>query len=163
MNHSDVIVSQYLAALEMLKESIARCPDAIWDDPGDKARFWHVAYHALFFTHLYLQDVEEDFEPWAKHRQGIHRLGQVPSEQETVEPYDKDTVLEYLAFCQQQVAERVPQLDLEAGSGFHWLPFDKLELQFYNIRHIQQHTGELMERLGTRAGLELPWVGMRPG
>jgi len=28
------------------------------------------------------------------------------------------------------------------GSGFDWLPFDKLELQFYNIRHIMQHTGE---------------------
>ena len=163
MKTSEVIASQYLAALEMLKETVTRCPDAIWNDAGDKAKFWHVAYHALFFTHLYLQDTEEDFTPWAKHRQEARSLGQASSAAEAVEPYDKDTVLEYLAFCQQQVAERVPQLDLEAGSGFHWLPFDKLELQFYNIRHIQQHTGELMERLGTRAGLELPWVGRRPG
>ena len=163
MKTSEVIASQYLAALEMLKETIAQCPDALWNDPGDKARFWQIAYHALFFTHLYLQDAEEDFAPWAKHRQGIHSLGQGASAPDTGEPYDKDTVLEYLAFCQQQVAERVPQLDLEAESGFHWLPFGKLELQFYNIRHIQQHTGELMERLGTRADLELPWVGMRPG
>ena len=163
MKTSNVIVSQYLAALEMLKETIAQCPDAIWNDPSDKTKFWHIAYHALFFTHLYLQDTEEDFTPWAKHREGIYSLDQAPSAPETVEPYDKDSVLEYLAICQQQVAERVPQLDLEAASGFHWLPFGKLELQFLNIRHIQQHTGELMERLGTRADLELPWVGMGPG
>ena len=47
----------------------------------------------------------------------------------------------------QQVVERVTQLDLEAHSGFEWLPFGKLELQIYSIRHLQQHTGELMERL----------------
>jgi hypothetical protein len=70
-------------------------------------------------------------------------------------------MLEYLAFCQRQVDERVPQVDLEAASGFDWLPFNKFELQLYTIRHIQQHTGELMERLGTRAGAEIRWVGMQ--
>ena len=163
MNYSKVIISQYLAALDMLKEAIDQCPGFIWNDPSDKTRFWQIAYHALFYTHLYLQDAEEDFAPWSKHRQGVHSLSQGPSMPQTGEPYDKDTVLEYLAFCQQQVAERVPKLNLEAGSGFDWLPFGKLELQFYTIRHIQQHTGELMERLGTRADLELPWVGMKPG
>jgi hypothetical protein len=38
---------------------------------------------------------------------------------------------------QKQVVDRVPDTALEAESGFHWLPFDKLELQVYNIRHIQ--------------------------
>jgi hypothetical protein len=166
MNYSEVIVSQYLAALEMLKQTIVKCPDSIWNDPSDKTRFWHIAYHALFYTHLYLQDSEQAFTPWTKHRQEYQYIGQVPwpphSAPKIGEPYDKETVLEYLAFCQQHVVERVPQLDLEAASGFDWLPFGKLELQFYTIRHVQQHTGELMERLGTRANLELPWVGRKP-
>ena len=37
----------------------------------------------------------------------------------------------------------------------------KLELQIYNLRHLQQHTGELMERLGSRAGIDVDWVGMK--
>jgi hypothetical protein len=166
MNYSQVIVSQYLAVLEMLKQAIVKCPDSIWNDSIDKTKFWHIAYHALFYTHLYLQDSEQAFTPWFKHRQEYQFIGQVPwsphSAPRIDEPYEKDTVLEYLAFCQQQVAERVPQLNLEAASGFDWLPFDKLELQFYTIRHLQQHTGELMERLGTRANLELSWVGRKP-
>jgi hypothetical protein len=165
MNLPEVIVSQYQASLEMLRQAITRCPDSIWNDPGDKTKFWHIAYHALFYTHLYLQDSEQTFTPWTKHRAEYQFLGQVPWPPHTppqiAEPYDKASVLEYLAFCQQQVVERVPHLDLEASSGFDWLRFDKLELQFYTIRHIQQHTGELMERLGTRANVQVDWVGAK--
>jgi hypothetical protein len=154
MNYLPIIRSQYLASLEMLKLAIENCPDALWDDSADKNKFWQVAYHALFYMHLYLQPSEQDFAPWVKHRPA-HRLSQ------TADPYSKEEVLEYLAFCQQQAEEKVPQLNLKAESGFDWLPFDKAELQIYNIRHLQQHAGELMERLGSRAGIEIEWVGMK--
>ncbi len=162
MDYSAILTSQYWAALELLKQTIANCPEAVWNSPGDKTKFWQLAYHALFYTHFYLQDSEQTFTPWPKHRDQYQFIGGLPSPPPIREPYSQDSVLEYLAFCQQQVAERVPQLDLEAASGFDWLPFGKLELQFYTIRHIQQHTGELMERLGGQTGLELHWVGMKP-
>ena len=166
MEPSEIIISQYQATLEMLMQTIAKCPEELWDSPVDKTKFWHIAYHALFYTHLYLQDTEGDFTPWIKHRKEYQFLGNLPwpphSPPQIGEPYDKDTLLEYLAFCQQEVEKRVPQLDLGSASGFDWLPFGKLELQFYTIRHTQQHTGELMERLGSRAGLEINWVGMKP-
>jgi hypothetical protein len=165
MNLPDVIRSQYLASLEMLKQTIAKCPESIWDREEDKEKFWRIAYHALFYTHFYLQDSEQAFTPWYKHRQGYPFLGEAPwtpdAESQVYEPYEKDSTLEYLAFCQQQVVERVPHINLEAASGFDWLPFDKLELQLYTIRHIQQHTGELMERLGSGAEVEISWVGTK--
>jgi hypothetical protein len=65
-----------------------------------------------------------------------------------------------LDFCRQEVKEKVAELDLDADSGFDWIPFNKQELQFYNIRHLQHHTGELCERLGTAAGIDIQWVGM---
>ncbi len=144
-----VIQSQYLAALEMLKQVIVKCPESSWNAPGDKSQFWNKAYHALFFAHLYLQESEKHFQPWEKHHDPDAGL-----------PFTQAEVLEYLAFIQQQVRERVPALNLESESGFDWLPFNKLELQFYNIRHIQQHTGELYERLD-RENIELNWVGTR--
>lgn len=69
-------------------------------------------------------------------------------------------MLEYLDICKHEVMERVPRLDLESESGFYWLNFNKLELQIYSIRHVQQHAGELMERLGAGADIEINWVGM---
>jgi hypothetical protein len=165
MDIKEAIRSQYRAALEMLKQAIVRCPDSLWDDRGYQNRFWHVAYHALFFTHLYLQDSEKTFTPWSKGRSQYQYLGSLPwpphEKPQIGEPYNKEDVLEYLELCQEQVEENVAALNLDAESGFHWLPFGKLELQIYNVRHIQQHTGELMERLGTREHIDVDWVGMK--
>jgi hypothetical protein len=147
MNLNKTIQSQYLAALGMLKQVVVKCPEALWDAPGNQDRFWRKSYHALFYTHLYLQNAEKEFVPWEKHHDPDGDM-----------PFIKDEVLEYLSFVEQQVADRVPATDLEAGSGFYWLPFDKLELQLYNIRHIQQHTGELYERLDRYGNIELGWV-----
>jgi len=166
MNTKQIIRSQYLAALEMLKQAVEKCPDSIWNTPEDMNKFWHVTYHALFYAHLYLQDTEKDFRPWENHREKYQYMGPLPLPPNDLpkigEPYAKQDMLVYLAFVQSQVQERLPLLDLEAESGFEWLLFGKLELQFYNIRHIQHHAAELYERLGARAGIDLDWIGSAP-
>jgi hypothetical protein len=67
-------------------------------------------------------------------------------------------VQEFHGLCQAEVEAKVPALDLAAPSGFHWLPFNKLELQFYNIRHLQHHTGQLADRLRIVANVGVAWV-----
>jgi len=149
MTTKQVIQSQYLAALAMFKQVVEKCPQTVWDDPKVKFKFWSKAYHVVFFVHFYLQDAEKDFVEWEKHHDPDGDI-----------PFTKEEVMEYLAFAENQVKERVPVTDLEAESGFHWYPVNKLELQFINIRHVQQHTGELYECLGTRENMdELRWVG----
>ncbi len=155
MDLAAILISQYLASLEMLKQTITLCPESIWNAASDTNRFWQVAFHALYFTHEYLADSYETFTPWIKHRAGYEDFP-VPR---TGEPYDKATILEYLAFCQQHVLDRVPQLKLDEPEGHGDRSLITLELQIYSIRHIMQHTGELMERLGTRTGAEIEWVG----
>src|SRR5690349_7741346 len=78
MDYHAIIRSQYRAALAMIEQAIQKCPDALWDAAEDKTKFWHVAYHALFYTQLYLQDTEKDFRPWAKYRKEYHFIGQLP-------------------------------------------------------------------------------------
>jgi hypothetical protein len=164
MNIKDVIISQYLASLEMLSNAVKACPDRIWADSKHKNKFWHIAYHAIFYTHLYLQNSEDDFIPWEKHRDEYQFMGslpEAPSKKPAIDtPYLKGEIIEYLEFCKKQVIETLPILNLDSdASGFYWLPFGKLELQFYNIRHLQQHTGELYERLGTEENIDVQWVG----
>jgi hypothetical protein len=161
MNERKILISQYHAALEMLKQTIIQCPEWLWKSLDTQTPFWQIAYHALFYTHLYVQDSQQTFTAWSKHREEYQLSEQMP--QPSCEPPDKATVLEYLAFCEQQVVDNVVGTNLEADSGFDWLPFSKLELQLYTIRHIQQHVGELMERLGSRATIDIDWVGSRHG
>jgi len=155
MNIQQVIQSQYLASLDMMKQAIELCPAEMWDDRAVKNRFWQVAFHALFYVHFYLQPKEEDFVRWQKHQPHYDNMGQLDNN----EPCSQADILEYLALIQQQVRVIVPTLDLEAPSGFYWLPFNKLELQFYSMRHMQLHVGELAERLWDQAGVEVGWVG----
>lgn len=162
MGPKEVIRSQYVASLEMLGDAISACPEGLWIDLAYPNRFWHVAYHALFFAHLYLQESEKTFVAWGKHRKDHQFLGRMPwppHEQPVIgEPYTKEEVLEYLEFCRREVDARLPLTDLDAESGFHWLPFNKLGVQIYNIRHIQHHVGQLADRLRTRDGVGVQWV-----
>lgn len=152
----------------MLRAAIRQCPETMWDDPRPENKFWRIAYHAIFYTHLYIQPTVELFKPWEKHRAGYESLGPLPQlrEDETVTApscYTRNETLAYLEYCQQQILNLLPQLNLESDqSGFHWLTFGKLELQLYTIRHLQQHTGELCERLGA-AGIHINWVGSVKG
>jgi len=143
--------SQYHAALAMLRESIERCPDALWYSHTPTNAFWQVAYHTLFFTHLYLQRDEAAFQRWAQHRDhddGIEG-----------DPYTQSQVLEYWSFCDRIVDDAVDALDLDsAESGFSWYRMSKLEHQLVNLRHIQHHGAQLADRLRSAADIGIRWV-----
>jgi len=165
MELKEVIKSQYFASLEMLKKAITKCPPSLWNSEDFKNRFRHISYHVFFYIHLYLQDAENQFVPWKKHREYHQFLGNLPWPPHTKpnigEPYTKEEILEYLDLCKNQVEEKISSINLDAESGFYWLPFKKIELQFYNIRHIQHHAGALIDRLRTRENMGVEWVAMK--
>lgn len=147
-----ILISQYLASLKMLEQAVTDCPESMWNDPADRNPFWHLAYHTLHFVEEYLADSYETFRPWSGYRAGYEEFPLPPD----AEPYDKETVLAYLAHCREHVRERLPVYELGWGADDE---YTGLELQIYNIRHIMQHVGELGERLGSRIGADLNWVG----
>jgi hypothetical protein len=77
MDLAAIVQSQYLAALAMLEEAVQKCPASLWDDAQDRNRFWRVAVHILFFTHLYLQEEEAAFAHWEKHRGEAELFGPI--------------------------------------------------------------------------------------
>lgn len=156
--------TQFSAALKMLKQAIEDCPNDLWFDRQQYQNpFWHIAYHVLFYTHLYLSPNEAQFAPWEQAQEHYHYLGKVSwqpdyNPQQTT-PYNKEAILAYWAYCQQQVHVQLAVVDFSQPSGFDWIPFGKLELQLYNLRHLQQHSGELSERLGANGQIEVQWIG----
>jgi len=152
-----VIQSQYHAALAMLRQAVEQCPDPLWADASYSNPAWHVAYHTLYYTTLYLQPTAEDFDPQELFRDDVRGL----DDSDPALALSKDEIFDYLAICLEQVDQQITSLDLAGDSGFDWLPFNKLELQFYNIRHIQHHTGELSERIGAQGGADIKWVKMK--
>lgn len=166
MEIKEIFKSQYHASLAMLRQAVEKCPDSLWADPKYKNKFWHIAYHVLFYTHFYLHKSEKEYTPWIKHRDQYQFMGTLPwpphDQPKIGEPAGKEEVLEYIDFCREQVDGMVDALDLDSESGFYWLPFSKAELQLYNIRHIQHHAGQLIDRLKNETDSETLWIGVKP-
>lgn len=159
----DIIKSQYKASLAMLRGAIAKCDDALWASADYKHPFWRVAYHALFYTDLYLTSSLDRFTPWSQHVDElealgpmIHKGGKTPKDGP---PYAKSDIEAYYALVVKKVDTATDAIeDMDAGSGFFWLPFSKLELQFYNIRHVQHHAGQLIERIRQELDESVDWI-----
>lgn len=150
--------SQYHAALAMLRAVIRDSPAALWTSSGDHANpFWRIAYHTLYYTHLYLQPNNRAFRAWEHHQRGIQSF---EKPQKTRRPYTKAEVLAYWSICGSMVDDAVDALDLnDPKSGFSWYKIPKMEHQIVNIRHIQYHQAQLADRLRVATGAGANWAG----
>jgi uncharacterized damage-inducible protein DinB len=155
---------QYGAGLRMLGTSIEQCTPQTWQATVGRHPFWHVAYHVLFYTDLYLSENEERFQPQPFHRQSFFdpipwpASEQIPPEQ----PMDRPDLQGYVQICAAKVVaalDRETEQTLRGASGFSWLRFPRAQLHLYNIRHLQHHTGQLTALLSARQGRAVDWTG----
>jgi len=168
---------QYHGVLAMLRSAIELCPDDLWARTGSGNPYWRVAYHALYYTHLYLQANERSFTPWEHHQTGLQDLDDVPAPPELLEflelpnrppktgvPLTRSQVLEYWGVCDRMIDDAIDALDvLDPESGFSWHSprRSKVEQQVNSIRHIQHHTSQLAVRLREANGTHIEWVSSR--
>lgn len=149
----------------MLNETVVQCPGDMWEGHVGNYAFWHVAYHTLFFTDLYLSRDEQSFEPPSFCREDYHFFGQRPSPPyETVVaeiPYDKDTILEYVRICRRKASEAIasetPE-SLEGPVGFWWYKVPRAEFYLMNIRHVQHHASHMGLYLRKAAAIGIDFV-----
>lgn len=159
----EALVGQYLAGLAMLRECIETCPDDLWASGQHPRTTWRIAYHALFYTHLYLMPRYEDFVPWDRHQDQATILwldddAGVPPEETT---YSRAGLLTYLDFLVDRVPGWVEALVLASNeSGFYWYSIPKLDHQLLNLRHLSVHVGQFQQILFP-AGHDPSWVTRR--
>ena len=160
------IKSQLRASLKTLRLTIDRCPDHLWDLKSDgRNTYWRVAYHTLFFAHLYLSKDLSSFVPPSFHTEGTQDLGtETDASGKPLPVGNKQTRQQLLDYCQQidaMIDPAVDSFDLASPEcGFYWYNCSKLEHQFVNMRHIQHHAAALSMRLKAHLGKPVPWVGL---
>jgi hypothetical protein len=161
--------NQYHSALAMLRESIEQCPEELWFSEKHVNACWQIAYHTLFFTHIYLQVNEAAFRPWRQHQGEVqHPDGYAgPADPGSSlplipKPYTRAQVLEYWNICDTMVDPCVEKLDLTApADGFSWKKkiVPTAEFQITNVRHLQHGASLLAARLRSETGTGIEWVG----
>jgi hypothetical protein len=164
-----VLKSQLHAGMAMLREAVEKCPDDLWLSREPKNTFWQVAYHAVYFTHLYLHASHESFQPWAGHQAEVQHPDGIPGPPDPgsslpliPQPYAKAQVLAYWDVCDAMVDPAIDGFDLASPeSGFPWYRMSKLEHQLVNLRHVQHHAAQLADRLRAALDTGVRWVGRR--
>lgn len=149
---------QFGAAIDTLDAAISICPEHLWtanmwDEPDD-ARFgqvWYIAYHTLSWLDLYLTGSAQDFTPPPPFIRG-----KLPDE-----PYTQDVIAPYLRHCRQKCQTTIEALTDEQANQvcvFSWMQPTFLELQFYNMRHVQEHAAQLNLFLGGHGLAVTDWI-----
>ena len=156
---------QYDTAIQMLADAVDACPDELWTRrlwpqpppshfPAHFAEFWHVTYHALVWLDLYLAGIpEEEFAPPPQFAQGeLDSPGAQPAQ-----PYTKQELRGYLQSTRRKCRDKLTALTDEEA----WRPVEYpwsegrrvsyLELQLYNMRHVQEHAAQLSLFIGQQA------------
>ncbi len=158
------IISQYRAALRMLRDVISRVPDEMWDsrEHPDTHKSWRLLYHTIWSTQYYLHDNAIDGLFWDKAIPGAESLGGAWEDPETMVPVNgtnsPDELLSFLDNIEVNLQKNVEALPLDGPSGFEWYPYSRFELHLNNIRHIQHHTGQIIERLKNRGYSGFAWA-----
>lgn len=190
MEVRDAFKEQYHAGLAMLVECIERCPDDLWSAPnpltpttsdpknpewnGLERSFWRIAFHNIYFTHLYLAQGEDAFQPppsnLAVRREEFDGMWHKPWALEPYEfapgtkPCTQGEIIEYIKFVDSLIDTTIDGLDLDSPeSGIRWYKdFPKLSHELLNLRHLQGHVGQLSELLMLR-GIDTDWVSRSKG
>lgn len=151
---------QFGATIDMLDNALLTCPDTLWkghvwsvqSDQPLQPEFWYVTYHVLFWLDLYLTGSHEGFAPPAPFSFELEAEGKLPEQ-----PYTRDELRAYLLSLRKKCQMTIMELTDEKASqrvAFPWMTnvsFSFLELQLYNMRHVQEHAAQLNLFLGQNA------------
>lgn len=162
---------QFGAAIDMLDNAVRACPDELWREglwdggspagPSERpeySEFWFLVYHTLSWLDLYLNGTAEGFAPPDLFKRYEKDEDKIPKT-----PYTREDLQTYLDHCRRKCQTTIEALTEETAlrpCRFDWIHDEIrfLELQLYNMRHVQEHAAQLSMLLGQRAGTALDWV-----
>lgn len=160
---SQIIASQFKACLGMLGQAIEKVPETLWNNDAYDNPIWQIAYHSLWGTKFYLSENPESFVPFENAIEGAESLGGIqdwenPDKGVKVEGFHTQTeLLAYIEIITKHLLEDIEAIPLDQNSGFDWYPYSRLELHINNIRHIQHHTAQIIERLKNQGKSGFIW------
>jgi hypothetical protein len=164
-----VIGRQFAAAIQMARSAIQACPDNLWDDRKEGTPFWHLAYHALFYTDFYLSKDENSFQPRKYYEEKANFLPGDYQEYGGIvttpkKAFTRNQLLDYADHCLgkcQETFDRLTDKRALERCGFWWYELNVGEFLLNNLRHTQHHTGQLILLLRRRADIGIDWFGTK--
>ena len=161
-SYKNLVIAQYEAAFSTFDSILKQVPQNVWTGNIASKGFDQSAFHALFYTDVYLSQNEHVVREQEFHIQ--HTDVFEGYEEFTFDPpikrYTLDFVKEYLSFCLDKSRSSVEAETEESLAGeaeFSWQSISRGELHVYNIRHIQHHAAQLILRIRLESEIDIKW------
>jgi DinB superfamily len=152
-----ILRRQYEAAIKMLENAIADCPEQIWSDRSHKPEYWYLVYHTLFFLDLYLSGALEGYAPPSPFT--LDKLDPAGVLPEWV--YTKEELQNFLLHCREKCRAKIENLtDAKAQEICKFSRFEISfgELLLDNMQHVQHHAAQLNLILRQKTDSAPNWV-----
>jgi len=134
------------AAIKMVENALAACPEELLVDRSRRPELWYMAYHTLFFVDYFCDPAPAQFQPAPFDTFGLNELldeGEAPPPERA---YTKAELLGYLEHGREKCRARIEALtdeEAERPADIDWLPLPVAEVLLYNLRHVQHHAAQL--------------------
>jgi uncharacterized damage-inducible protein DinB len=174
-----IVWRQFSAAIDMLENALVACPASLWrervfrtqtshQEAPDSAAFWSITYHILFWLDVYLTGSHEGFAPPAPFTLNELDPDSVFPDQPSTKEELHGSLVQLRQKCQTTLAELSDEQAHHQVTYPWWgsgMSMSFLELQLYNMRHVQEHAAHLSLFLGQHGIPDeaLDWVGQAKG
>ena len=165
---NNILWKQFGAAIDMLKNAIALCPEEYL---ADGSKQFYISYHSILFLDYYLTIPPTDFTAQLPFK--IKSPEEIPSDAiDDVIPdriYSKKELLDYLRSAREKCRELISGLTEEKLkerwinepdelAAYVTLHYSVFEILLYNLRHVQHHAAQLNIFLRQEFGQAPDWV-----
>jgi hypothetical protein len=157
----EVLQNQYARSFNILRNVIINYNESIWLNKNDyKTPAWQIVYHAIFYVNIYCSSSEDEIIQWNKSRNDYYDFKKmhdlIKNKGIQLIPYTKSEMIEYLNFVLENIPLYLSKMKPEEKCWPYWYNESQLEFHFNNLRHLQHHTGEIIERHDIK--IDLPYV-----
>ena len=154
----DTLISQYNKTLDILSHVIKKYYTQLWDNESDyNFPAWQLAYHAVYFGNKYCASSEKDIIRWPGQKEKLHLFIE-KTKRGPEKGYSKEEILDFLEFFRSKIESYLEKFKPEEDCWPHWYDENQLEFHINNIRHIQHHTAEMIERADRIKPFSYEWL-----
>ncbi len=159
----NILHSQYRASLGMFSDVLKRIPEDLWNTNEYSNPNWQIIYHTLWATKFYLAKDSDYHVSFKGAIEGGESLGGTRDWENPTNAVKsgafakKEDLISFLNEIITNLHYSIEELPFEDYSGFDWYPYTRFELHINNIRHIQHHTAQMIERLKAKGISGLNW------
>jgi len=156
------LTKQYQKCFNIFRDTISNYDEKLWMNENDyKTPVWQIAYHAIFCANMYCSAKESGIVKWSKERENYHRFDKMREMRsmnaKNIMPYTKNEILDFMELVNSNVPNYLLQMEPEAKCWPHWYDETQIEFHMNNLRHIQHHIGEIIERHDILKSFQYKW------